>query len=141
LDQIEEILKKYKTIAVVGISREPDKPSFRVSKYMQMHGFRIVPVNPFVDEVLGEKCYRSLLEIPSKIQKTIEVVNIFRRAVEVPAIMEQAIKLREVYGRPYAVWMQEGIISEEAAEMGRKAGLTVVMDRCIMQEHISYLGE
>ncbi len=134
-NEIKEILTKYKTIAVVGLSRELGKDSHRVSAYLKNHGFRIIPVNPFADEVLGEKSYKSLLDIPPEIQKTIEVVDIFRPSKDVPLIVEQAIKLKTMYGKPYVVWMQLGIVNEQAAEAAEKAGLIVVMDRCMMIEH------
>jgi predicted CoA-binding protein len=130
-----EILTKYKTIALVGLSRDPDKDSYRVSAYLKKHGFRIIPVNPFADEILGEKSYKSLLDIPAEIQKTIEIVDIFRPAKDVPPIVEQAVKLKEAHGKPSVVWMQLGIVNEQAAETAKKAGLTVVMDRCMMIEH------
>jgi predicted CoA-binding protein len=134
-NEIEEIFTKYKTIAVVGLSREPDNDSHRVSAYLKAHGFRIIPVNPFADEILGEKSYKSLLDIPPEIQKTIEVVDIFRPSEDVPPIVEQAIKLKAMYGKPHVVWMQLGIVNEQAAEAAKKAGLTVVMNRCMMIEH------
>jgi predicted CoA-binding protein len=138
-NQIKEILTKYKTIAVVGVSRENDKDSYRVSAYLKKHGFRIIPVNPFADEVLGEKSYKSLLDIPPEIQKTIEVVDIFRPSTDVPPVVEQAIKLKATYGKPHVVWMQLGIVNEQAAEMAKKAGLTVVMNKCMMIEHKRFL--
>ena len=138
-NKIKEILTRYKTVAVVGLSREPGKDSYRVSAYLKKHGFRIIPVNPFADEVLGEKSYKSLLEIPREIQKTIEIVDVFRPAKDVPPIVEQAIKLKEMFGKPYVVWMQLGIVNEQAAEVARKAGLIVVMDKCMMVEH-QHLG-
>jgi predicted CoA-binding protein len=134
-NEIKEALTKYKTVAVVGLSREPDKASYKVSAYLKKHGFRIIPVNPFADEILGEKSYKSLLDIPSEIQKTIEIVDVFRPSKDVPPIVEQAINLKETYGKPYVVWMQLGIVNEQAAEMAKKAGLTVVMDKCMMVEH------
>ena len=134
-NEIKEILTKYKTIAVVGLSREPDKDSHRVSAYLKKHGFRIIPVNPFATEVLGEKSYKSLLDIPPEIQKTIEVVNIFRPSKDVLPIVEQAIKLKALYGTLQVVWMQLGIVNEQAAEAAKKAGLTVVMNKCMMVEH------
>jgi predicted CoA-binding protein len=134
-NEIREILKKYKTVAVVGLSREPGKDSHRVSAYLKQHGFRVIPVNPFADEVLGEKSYKSLLDIPPEIQKTIEVIDIFRPSKDVPPIVEQAIKLKATNGKPYVVWMQLGIVNEQAAEAAKKAGLTVVMDKCMMIEH------
>jgi predicted CoA-binding protein len=134
-NEIKEILSKCKTVAVVGLSREPDKDSYRVAAYLKTHGFRIIPVNPFADEILGEKSYKSLLDIPSEIQKTIEIVDVFRPAKDVPLIVEQAVKLKEMNGKPYVVWMQLGIVNEQAAETAKKAGLAVVMDKCMMVEH------
>ncbi len=134
-NQIKDILKKYKVIAVVGLSKEPEKDSYRVSAYLKQHGYRIVPVNPFADEVLGEKSYKSLLDLPPEIQKTIEIVDVFRPSKDVPPIVEQAIKLKQTYGKPFVVWMQLGIVNEEAAEAARRAGLIVVMDKCLMVEH------
>jgi predicted CoA-binding protein len=134
-NEIKEILTKYKTVAVVGLSRELGKDSHRVSAYLQSHGFRIIPVNPFADEILGEKSYKSLLDIPPEVQKTIVIVDIFRPSKDVPPIVEQAAKLKAVYGKPYVVWMQLGIVNEQAAEAEEKAGLTVVMDKCMMIEH------
>ncbi len=133
--EIREILRKYRVIAVVGLSADTEKASNRVSNYMKQHGYRIVPVNPLVEEVLGEKSYKSLLEIPLEIQQIIEIVDIFRRPADVPPIVEQAVKLRLANGKPFVVWMQLGIVNEEAAEKARKAGLVVVMDKCIMIEH------
>jgi len=137
---MKEILTKYKTIAVVGLSRDPSKDSHRVAEYLQSQGFRIIPVNPTLDEALGEKSYKSLLEIPAEIQKTVEIVDIFRPAVDMPPIVEQAVKLKERYDKPYVVWMQLGIINEEAAAAARAAGLTVVMNKCMMQEHKKLFG-
>lgn len=134
-DDVKEILTKYKTVAVVGASRDPSKDSNRVAKYLQSQGFRIIPVNPTADEILGEKCYKSLLEMPADVQKTIEIVDVFRPSSDTPAIVEQAVKLKERYDKPYVVWMQLGIINEQAAETARQAGITVVMNRCMMQEH------
>ena len=134
-NETKEILTKYKTVAVVGLSRKPEKDSYRVSAYLKKHGFRIIPVNPFTDKVLGEKSYESLLGIPSEIQKTIEVVDIFRPVKDVPLIVEQAIKLKKRNGKPHVVWMQLGIVNEKAAEAATKAGLTVVMNKCMMIEH------
>jgi predicted CoA-binding protein len=92
-------------------------------------------VNPFADEVLGEQSYRSLLDVPPEIQKTIEIVDIFRPSKDVPPIVEQVVKLKAVYGKPDVVWMQLGIVNELAAEAAKKAGLRVVMDKCMMVEH------
>jgi predicted CoA-binding protein len=134
-NKIREILTRYKTVAVVGLSRDPEKDSHRVSAYLKKHGFHIIPVNPFADEVLGEKSYKSLLDIPPEIQKTIEIVDVFRPSKDLPLIVEQAIKLKAMYGKPHVVWMQLGIVNEQAAEAAEKAGLIVVMDKCMMIEH------
>jgi predicted CoA-binding protein len=134
-DVIKEVLSTCKTIAVVGLSREPEKDSYQVANYMRKHGYRIVPVNPFADEVLGEKSYKSLLDIPVEIQKEIDTVNIFRQAKDVPPIVRQAIQLKKKNGKPCVFWMQLGIVNEKASATARKAGLTVIMDKCLMQEH------
>jgi len=134
-DSIKEILTKYKTVAVVGLSRDPSKDSNRVATYLQSQGYRLIPVNPTTDEVLGEKSYKSLLDTPEEIQKTIEIVDIFRPSADVPSIVEQAVELKERHDKPYVIWMQLGIIDEQAAATARAAGLTVVMNRCMMQEH------
>jgi predicted CoA-binding protein len=102
---------------------------------LKKHGYYIIPVNPFAEEVLGEKSYPSLLDIPAEIQKEIDVVDVFRRAEDVPPIVEQAVKLHGMHGKPCVVWMQLGIVNEEAAKAAWQAGLSVVMDKCIMQEH------
>lgn len=134
-DQITEILEKYKVIAVIGLSKDPEKMSYKVSSYMQQHGYRIIPVNPFVDEVFGEKSFKTLLDIPVEIQKTIEIVNIFRRSENIPPIVEQVIDLKTKVGRPFVIWMQLGIVNEQAAESLRRSGLVVVMDNCLMIAH------
>jgi predicted CoA-binding protein len=134
-DNIKEILTKYKTVAVVGLSRDSSKYSNQVASYLQSQGYRIIPVNPTADEVLGEKSYKSLLDMPMEIQKTIEIVDIFRPPADVPPIVEQAVALKERHDKPYVIWMQLGIINEQAAGTARAAGLTVVMNRCMMQEH------
>ena len=130
-EEINSILESYRTVAVVGLSRDPDKPSYRVAQYLQSVGYRIIPVNPFVDEILGEKSYKSLLDVP----EAIEVVDIFRPAEAVPPIVEEAIQLKSRVGHPKVVWMQLGIVNEEAARQAKAAGFKVVMDRCMMMEH------
>ena len=134
-DDVREILTRYKTVAVVGLSRDPFKDSYRVAEYLKKHGFHIVPINPFADEVLGEKSYKSLLDMPAEVQKTLEIADIFRPSVEVLSIIEQVVRLKKLYGVPYVVWMQLGIINDQAAETAKNAGLTVVMDKCMMQQH------
>jgi len=133
-DEIKNVLKKYRTVAIVGLSKDPAKDSYMVAQFLKSKGWRIIPINPFADEVLGEKCYKSLLDLPEDTQKTIEVVDIFRPSQDVPPIVDQAIQLKEKNGKPYMVWMQLGIVNEEAAARAREAGLTVVMDRCMKIE-------
>jgi len=132
---LKQIFGKYKTIAIVGLSRDPSKDSYKVAMYLKSQGFRIVPVNPSANEILGEKSYKSLLDLPQDIQKNLEIVDIFRPSREVPQIVDQAITLKNAYGRLSVVWMQLEISNGEAAQKAEKAGLTVVMDKCIMQEH------
>jgi predicted CoA-binding protein len=121
-----DILRKYKTIAVVGLSNNPMRPSHGVSEYMKRQGYRIIPVNPGHAEILGEKAYRTLEDIP----EPIEIVNIFRRSDQVGPVVDSAIKIGAK-----VVWMQEGIENDEAAEKARAAGLEVIMNRCILKEH------
>jgi predicted CoA-binding protein len=123
---IPEILKSSRTIAVVGLSGSPMRPSNGVATYLQRAGYRIIPVNPNVAEVLGEKSYARLEEVPEKI----DMVDIFRRSEYVPEIVESAIRVGAK-----VVWMQEGVVHETAAERARQAGLEVVMDRCTLKEH------
>lgn len=125
-DPIAELLRNSKTIAVVGLSADPFRPSHGVSAYMQGHGFRIIPVNPNIAECLGQKAYPSLLDVPEKI----DIVNVFRRPEFVEAVVDQAIRLKVP-----AIWMQEEVIHERAAEKARRAGIFVVMDQCILKEH------
>ena len=125
-DPILEILKKYKTIAVVGLSSNPMRPSYGVSEHMQSAGYRIIPVNPNEAEVLGEKSYVRLEDVPEKV----EIVDVFRRTEEVAAVVESAIRIGAK-----VVWMQLGVEDEAAAEKARAAGLTVVEDACMMIEH------
>jgi hypothetical protein len=131
---IERMLQA-KTIAVVGLSRDTAKPSYDVASYLQSHGYRIVPINPTIDQVLGEKAYKSLLDLPEELKRQIDVVDIFRRPEDVPPIVEQAIELHRNHGHPTAVWMQLGIVNEDAARKARDAGLDVVMDHCMKIEH------
>jgi len=125
-DAIRELLSRAKTIAVVGLSDDPFRPSHGVSAYMQSHGYKIVPVNPNIAEALGEKSYALLRDVPEQI----DIVNIFRRPECVEEIVDQAIQLKVP-----AVWMQEGVINERAAGKARSAGIFVAMDLCILKEH------
>jgi len=125
-DEIHDILRDAKTIAVVGLSASPLRPSYGVAAYLQHHGYRIIPVNPTIKGALGEKAYASLSDVPEKI----DIVDVFRRPEFVPAVVDEAIKLKLP-----AIWMQEDVIHEEAAKKARKHGITVIMDRCILKEH------
>jgi hypothetical protein len=125
-DPIADLLERTKTIAVVGLSNDPWRASHGVSAYMQSQGYRIIPVNPQIESCLGEKSYASLLAVPEKI----DLVNIFRRPEFVEEVVDQAIQLKVP-----AVWMQEDVIHEKAAEKARQAGIFVVMDSCILKEH------
>lgn len=122
----EEILNSNRVIAVVGLSPKTDRPSYRVASYLKEHGYRVIPVNPGAREILGETCYPDLVSI----SEPVDVVDIFRRHDEVPAIVEEAIGIGAK-----VVWMQEGIINNEAADRAKGAGLQVVMDRCMFKEH------
>lgn len=126
-----EILRKYRTVAVVGVSSQQDRPSHRVARYLKEHGYRIIPVNPRETEVLGEKCYPDLCSVPAPV----EVVDVFRRPNQVPRVVAEAL-----YNGAKVVWMQEGIVHEAAARRAREAGLEVVMDRCMMVEHRKLTG-
>ena len=121
-----EILRKYRTIAVVGLSNNPMRPSYGVSEYMQRQGYRIIPVNPGHAQILGEKSYRTLEEIP----EPVEIVNVFRRSELIPPVADSAIAIGAK-----VLWLQEGIQNEEAAEKARAAGLEVIMNTCILKAH------
>ncbi|HBA90187.1 MAG TPA: CoA-binding protein [Geobacter sp.] len=129
--EIKEILAKYRIIAVVGLSPDDGKPSHEVAAYLKRAGYRIIPVNPSCTEIFGEPCYPTLADIPGEV----EIVDVFRRPEFLPEIVEQAIaKGAKV------VWMQEGIVNPEAAARAEQAGLAVVMDRCILKEHVRLAG-
>lgn len=130
-DEVRRILREIQTIAVVGCSKDPAKDAHRVPKYMQMHGYRILPVNPTATEILGEKAYPSLESIPLPY----DAVDIFRPTADVPSIVDQAIR-----GPAKVIWMQLGIRNEEAARRARAAGKTVIQDRCLMRDHARLFG-
>lgn len=125
-EKIKQILKTAKVIAVVGLSPDPARDSYEVAEYLQQAGYHIIPVNPKAEKILGEKAYPDLRSIP----EPIDIVDIFRRSEHVPAIVEEAL---EVGAK--VVWMQLGVVHEEAAKKATDAGLDVVMDRCILREH------
>ena len=127
----QEILKTSRVVAVVGLSPKTDWPSYRVASYLKENGYEIIPVNPQVGEILDEVSYPNLSSVPVPV----DVVDVFRRSEEVPGIVEEAIKIGAK-----VVWMQEGVINEEAAVRAREAGLKVVMDRCMRKEHLKWRG-
>jgi predicted CoA-binding protein len=134
MDAIVKALES-KIIAVVGLSKDPSKPSYDVASYLLSKGYRIVPVNPTASEILGEKCYKSLMDLPVELKRELDVVVVFRRSEDVLPVVEETIQLRSKYGRPNIVWMQLGIVNDAAAKLALEAGLGVVMDRCMKIEH------
>ena len=131
INTLRRILKQYKTIAVVGLSANWHRPSSFAAKYMQEHGYRVIPVNPMYKEVLGEKCYASLKDIPEKV----DIVDCFRKSEDIDPIADEAIAIGAK-----VLWMQIGVMNEKAAEKARKAGLEVVQDRCVKIEHGRLFG-
>jgi uncharacterized protein len=127
--QEDEILNKYHRVAIVGVSPRPERDSYRVIKYLNEHGFEVIPVNPTTTEVIGKTCYPDLSSVPGKV----EIVDIFRKSEDVGPVVDEAIKIGA-----NVIWMQEGIQNEEAADKARKAGLTVIMDRCIKKIHQAF---
>ncbi|MBX6377176.1 MAG: CoA-binding protein [Clostridia bacterium] len=123
---LADILREARTVAVVGLSADPDRPSHRVARYLQEQGYRIIPVNPTVDAVLGEKSYPRVADIPDPV----DVVDVFRRPDDVPAVVEEAIAIGT-----RTIWLQEGLVHEGAAQRARAAGVRFVMDRCMAKEH------
>jgi len=132
---IPEILSAFKTIAVVGLSDKPEKPSHSVSRYMLEAGYTIIPINPMHEQVVGLKCYPSLLHLPDDVKATVEIVNVFRKPVDVPPVVDETIAIGAK-----ALWLQLGIIHEEAAEKARRHGISVVQNRCISVEHQRYFS-
>ena len=126
-DRITKLLQSARTIAVVGLTDTPTRPSYGVSHYMQSQGYRIIPVNPNIKQWEEEKAYPSLLDVPVKL----DIVNVFRRNDGVPEVVEHAIRINAP-----VIWMQEGVIHQKAAEKARRAGIFVVMDKCILKEHL-----
>ena len=126
--EISSLLKEYKTIAVVGLSPKENRPSNQVARYLMEAGYHIIPVNPGQREIMGKKCYPDLKSIPEKV----DIVDIFRKPEDIPPIVESAIEINAK-----VIWMQQGIVNEEAAAVAREAGLTVIMDRCLKVEHMN----
>lgn len=129
--EISEILRRFRRLAIVGISDKEDRPSYRVAAYLQEAGFQLFPVNPLLDEVLGERAYPDLLSLPA----AIEIVDVFRRPEAMPEIAAQAIRIGA-----RVLWLQEGIVHNEAAARAKEAGLAVVQNRCLLKEHLRHKG-
>ncbi|WP_240931261.1 CoA-binding protein [Acidianus sulfidivorans] len=128
---IADVLKKYKNIATIGFSKDPSKPSHAVPKFLISKGYKVIPVNPTVNEILGMKSYKSILEVPDKI----DIVEVFRPSAEVPKIVDEVLQRVKEKGDVKVIWLQEGIKNDEAAEKARKAGLIVIQDRCMYKEY------
>ena len=131
-EEIARLLRDCRTIAVVGLSSNPARPSYRVASYMQQQGKVVIPVNPRETDVLGERAYPSLSDVPG----SIDLVNVFRRSEEAGAVVDEAIRIQAK-----AVWLQEGVVDEAAALRARQAGLQVAMDRCWLKEYVRCVGE
>lgn len=127
-DRIQQILENSKTVAVVGISAKPERDSYRVAKYLKDAGYEILPVNPAIETWDGQPTYKSLLDIPS--EKKVDIVDVFRKPEAALAVVEEAVKIS-----PSVVWLQEGVINQDAAELAKKNSILVVLDRCMMKEH------
>jgi len=138
---IKQILTKHKNIAIIGLSKNPTKTSHQVAQYLQKQNYNITPINPTTNKILGQKTYKTLLDIPPNIQKTIDIIDIFRPSQDIPPIVDQAIQLKQQHQKPYIIWMQLGITNQQAAEKAQKAGLTVIMNKCIMMEHGRLFGK
>ncbi len=136
-DLIRKILTEYRTIAVVGMSNNPEKPARRVPAFFIARKYNVIPVNPFHEKILGRKSYPSLLEIPEEI----DIVDVFRPSREIPRVVEQVLKRLEDRGDVKVLWLQEGIRHDEAAKKAEEEGLVVIQDRCIYKEYIRLFGE
>lgn len=130
-----EVLKRFRVVAVVGASRNPAKAAYDVPAYLKEHGYRIIPINPSAEEILGEKAYPSLLDLPEELAREIEVVDVFRPSSELPEIARQVTELKKRYGRPFVFWAQLGLENEEAKRILEDAGVMYVMDYCMKIEH------
>ncbi len=130
-----EVLRKYKVIAVVGASKNPEKEAYTVPQYMKEHGYEIIPVNPTADQILGEKVYPSLLDLPAEVAKQVELVDVFRPSEELPQVAQQVIDMRQKYGRPFVFWAQLGLENVEAKRILSKNGVPYVMNACMRVVH------
>ncbi len=136
-EDIDGVFRKYRNVAVVGLSKDESKDSNKVARYLQGKGFRVIPVNPTAEAILGQKSYQSLSSMPAELKRQVEIVDIFRPSDSVPAIVDEAIDIRREYGMPKVIWMQLGIKNEEAARKAYESGMLVIQDRCMMIEGAS----
>ena len=130
-----ETLRKYRVIAVVGASKNPEKDAFSVPQYMKEHGYRIIPVNPTADQIVGEKAYPSLSDIPSELAKQVEIVDVFRPSEELPKVAQQTVDMKNRYGRPFVFWAQLGLENDEAKRLLSENGIQYVMNDCVRAAH------
>ncbi len=130
-----ETLRKYRVIAVVGASKNPEKDAFSVSQYMKEHGYRIIPVNPTADQIVGEKAYPSLLDIPTELAKQVEIVDVFRPSEELPKVAQQTVDMKNRHGRPFVFWAQLGLENDEAKRLLSENGIQYVMNDCVRAAH------
>ena len=130
-----EILRKYDVIAVVGASKSPEKEAYTVPAYMKEHGYKIIPVNPTADQILGEKVYKTLMELPSDLAKQVDIVDVFRPSEELPQVAKQVVEMKTKYGRPFAFWAQLGLENEEAKKMLSENKIPYVMNACLRVVH------
>ncbi len=135
-----DVMKKYKVVAVVGASKNPEKEAYTVPAYLREHGYTIIPVNPTTASIEGVKTYPSLAEIPADLAKKVEVVDVFRPSEEFPQVARQVVEMKKRTGRPFVFWGQLGLENEEAKKMLQEANVDYVMDRCMRVEH-ARLGE
>jgi uncharacterized protein len=133
--QPAEVLKKYRVIAVVGASTNPEKEAHSVPLYLKENGYRVIPVNPKAETIFGEKAYHSLAEIPESVSKQVEVVEVFRPSEELPQVAAQVLDMKKQYGRPYVFWAQQGLENEEAKKMLMNGGVDYVMNACMRTIH------
>ena len=136
-DEIGDVLKKYRNVAVVGLSKDEGKDSYRVAAFLKKNRFRIIPINPTDTEILGEESYPSLSSLPAELKRELEIVDIFRPSEAVPLIVDEAIGIRDMFGRPMVIWMQLGITNEDAARKASEKGILVIQDRCMMIEGVN----
>ena len=130
-----ETLRKYRVIAVVGASKNPEKDAFTVPQYMKEHGYKIIPVNPTADQILGEKAYPSLADLPPELAQRVDIVDVFRPREELPQVAQQAIEMKNRYGRPFVFWAQLGLENDEAKRLLSENGIQYVMNDCLRAAH------